>query len=402
MAKTTNGKSGKASKEALPVLEKKNNSLDILATVLKNELEKQFKGENVSYYLDGSEDTPADVLDWISTGSTLLDVAISNRIDGGLPTGRIVEYTGLEGSGKSLAAAHAIANTQKKGGIGILIDTENSISKEYLTAVGVDLNKMLYVQLDTVEDIFDAIEKVILKVRTEYPTKLVTIVIDSLSAASSKVEMEAGYEKEGYGTAKAALISLAMRKLTLVIAKYRILLIITNQLRFKVGQMVGFGGDPYTTSGGKAVAFHSSVRVRFKQVGKIKGDVNGIERIIGVNSIGEVIKSRVGPPHGKAEFNIYFASGIDDYGGWFDTLKKHKIITGGAAGKYELIDESTGEVIDIKSTTFTQNMRDNEVTRNKIKAILCNKFIMPYSNINTFDLDAVKVAAPEDDVADES
>jgi RecA/RadA recombinase len=44
----------------------------------------------------------------------MLDLAISNRPNGGFPVGRIIEITGLEASGKSLLAAHALANTQKK------------------------------------------------------------------------------------------------------------------------------------------------------------------------------------------------------------------------------------------------------------------------------------------------
>ena len=44
----------------------------------------------------------------------MLDLAISNRPNGGFPVGRIVEVTGLEASGKSLLSAHTLANTQKK------------------------------------------------------------------------------------------------------------------------------------------------------------------------------------------------------------------------------------------------------------------------------------------------
>ena len=81
---------------------------DQLAEVIASELNKQSKSHKIAYFLDGVDQTPTDVTDWISTGSTLLDLAISNRPDGGLAAGRITEINGLEGSGKSLIGAHAL------------------------------------------------------------------------------------------------------------------------------------------------------------------------------------------------------------------------------------------------------------------------------------------------------
>ena len=92
---------------------------DQLAEVIASELNKQFKSHKVAYFLDGVDQTPTDVTDWISTGSTILDLAVSNKPDGGLAAGRITEINGLEGSGKSLIGAHALASTQKKGGLAV-------------------------------------------------------------------------------------------------------------------------------------------------------------------------------------------------------------------------------------------------------------------------------------------
>ena len=137
-------------------------SRDELSSILANNLNKKFKtAHKVALFLDGQESTPTDLDDWVSTGSPMLDLAIANRPNGGLPVGRITEITGLEGSGKSLLAAHAIADTQKKGGYGVYIDTENAMNQDFLTAIGVDIKKMLYVPLETVEDIFEAIDSII-------------------------------------------------------------------------------------------------------------------------------------------------------------------------------------------------------------------------------------------------
>ncbi len=170
---------------------------DELASVLADSLNKQFKGMKVAYFLDGAEDTPTDLTEWISTGSSLLDLAISNRSHGGLPVGRITEITGMEASGKSLLAAHLLANTQKKGGLAVYIDTENAMNEEFLQAIGIDISKMLYIQLETVEDIFEVIENIIVKVKEADKNRLVSIVVDSVAAATTKVEQDADYSKDG-------------------------------------------------------------------------------------------------------------------------------------------------------------------------------------------------------------
>ena len=93
---------------------------DTLASELASSLNKQFKDTKVAYFLDGSDTTPTDIKDFISTGSTLLDLAVANRPNGGIAVGRITEINGLESSGKSLVGAHLLAETQKKGGVASL------------------------------------------------------------------------------------------------------------------------------------------------------------------------------------------------------------------------------------------------------------------------------------------
>ena len=71
-------------------------------------LNKKFKDYKVAYFLDGVQETPTDIKEFISTGSTMLDLAISNRPNGGIAVGRITELNGLESSGKSLVGAHLL------------------------------------------------------------------------------------------------------------------------------------------------------------------------------------------------------------------------------------------------------------------------------------------------------
>jgi recombination protein RecA len=361
---------------------------DNLAGVLAENLNKKFKASNhkVAYFLDGDSDSPSDVNEWISTGSTMLDLAIANRPHGGFPVGRITEITGLEASGKSLIAAHALANTQKKGGLAIYIDTENAISREFLEAIGVNLKEMLYVPLETVEDIFEAIETLAESVRKSSKDRLVTIVVDSIAGASTKQEMAAEFDKDGWATSKAIVLSKAMRKITNFVGRERLCLIFTNQLRTRLG--VSFG-DPYTTSGGKAIGFHSSVRLRLKSIGQIKlKDDNGREEVFGIKTRAQVIKNRMGPPLRSIDYEIYFDSGIDDYGSWLTMLKDFKLVTQAGAW-YTYTDTSTGEEIKFQSKDFKGKLLDQPGMRDQIYNAICDKYILNYRAGEDFGVDDI-------------
>ena len=345
---------------------------DELAQTIADSLNSLMKNDGqVAYFLDGEEDTPIDLDDWVSTGATMLDLAISNRPHGGFPVGRIVELTGLEQSGKSLIAAHAIASTQKAGGVGILIDTESSANEEFWRSIGLDMTKMVYVQADALEDVFDMITNVIEKVRRADKDKLGTIVVDSVAAASTKKEIEADFGKDGYATDKAIILSKAMRKITNLLSKQRVLLIFTNQLRQKMNAMPF--GDQYTTSGGKAIQFHASVRLRLATKGKIK---NSSGDVVGVTIKATVQKNRCGPPHRVAEFDIYFDRGIDDYASWLKVMKENKIIKQSGAW-YSFTDE-TGEEYKFQSKDFPEFLDQDLERKENFYEEICEKVIMSY------------------------
>ena len=271
-------------------------------------------GDAQAYFLDQPELSPADIVDWISTGDPILDIYVSNRVNGGIPVGRITEINGLESSGKSLLIGHILKETQKKDGIAVLIDTEFSVDRNFLSAIGVDLSKLVYVPTNLIENAFQIIENIIETVRKENSDRLITIAVDSVMGATDETENEGDWGKAGYATQKAIILSRAMRKITERIAKQRIALIFTNQLRTKMGVMFG---DPWTTSGGKAIPFHSSLRLRLKMMSKIKvGD-----KVIGIKTNCGVIKSRLGSMYNTCNFDIYFDRGIDAENTWFEQGK---------------------------------------------------------------------------------
>ena len=351
---------------------------DDLAGVLADSLNKKFKDYKVAYFLDGAQETPTDIKEFISTGSTMLDLAISNRPNGGIAVGRITELNGLESSGKSLVGAHLLSETQKKGGVAVYIDTETAVSEDFLQVIGVDINNMLYLHLETIEDVFEAIEEIVTKVRESDKDRLVTILVDSLAAASTKVELDADFDKDGWATAKAIIISKAMRKVTQMIARQKVALVFTNQLRQKLGVMFG---DPWTTSGGKALPFHSSTRVRFKNAGQIK-DTN--KNTIGIKIKGQVIKNRLGPPMRTVEFPLYFDKGIDDFGSWLTVMKEHKLLkVGGAWYTLQHCDLETGELIKeykFLSKDFENLMLENSELKDYCYGLICEACIIKYDS----------------------
>jgi recombination protein RecA len=365
---------------------------DELASLIAESLNKMNKdSDQVAFFLDGRESTPTDFTDFVSTGATMLDVAISNRPNGGIAVGRITELTGLEGSGKSLIGAQLIANTQLRGGVGVLIDTETAVNAEFFKAVGIDMNKLVYVQLQTVEEIFDAITTIIESVRKDPKKrdKIVTIVVDSVAAASTKKEMEADFGKDGYATDKAIIISKAMRKITGLLGRERIALVFTNQLRQKMNAMAF--SDPWTTSGGKAIAFHASTRLRLSLLGKIS---NSSGDVIGVKVKANVVKNRLGPPHRMAEFEIYFNRGIDDLGSWLKVLKENKLIKQAGAW-YAYVDPVTGEETKFQSKDFQGFLDADPIRKQVLYSEICDSLIMKYQS--EFDPEDVSISTATED-----
>ena len=344
---------------------------DVLAKTLADSLNKKFKDTNkVAYFLDGSDTTPTDIKEFISTGSSTLDLAISNKPNGGIAVGRITEINGLESSGKSLLGAHILAETQKKDGIAVYIDTETSVSQQFMEVIGIDLNKMLYLHLETVEEIFEAIEEIVTQVRESDKDRCVTILVDSLAAASTKVEMEADYDKDGWATSKAIIISKAMRKITQMIGKHNVALVFTNQLRQKLGVMFG---DPWTTSGGKALPFHASTRIRLKNMGQIKDTA---KNVLGMKCRAQIVKNRLGPPLRHADYDMYFDRGIDNYGGWLTVMKEHKLVKSGGAW-YTLVDQN-GDEHKFLSKDWEELVTKNDELRQYVYELICDKVILKY------------------------
>ena len=304
-------------------------------------------GTRIAYNL-AVDESPTHVNRWISTGSKMLDYICANRRNGGLPEGRIIEIFGPPSIGKSHIATQIARTTQTMGGIIVYIDTENATSVENLRLLGVDVSKrFVYVDTHCTEEVLDIAEKTILRAKALDKDIPVTIIWDSVAASSPKAELLGNYDKESIGL-QARAISKGMRKITGVIGQTNSLFVILNQIRTKIGVMYG---DPTTTPGGKAIPFHSSIRIKLGAGQQIKeGD-----DVIGIQVSAKTIKNKVSPPFRTAKFQIHFGKGIVEHEEIFDLLRKHGEDTVGdyrigvtGNGQWKIFcvtDERTGEKI---------------------------------------------------------
>ena len=268
-------------------------------------------------------------VDAIGSGSIALDAALGI---GGYPKGRIIEIYGPESSGKTTLALHAIAECQKKGGRCAFIDAENAIDPIYAKNLGVDIDELILSQPDSGEQALEITEVLIKSGAIDL------VVIDSVAALVPQAELDGEMGDSSVGL-QARLMSKAMRKLAGVMNRSNCTAIFINQLREKVGVLVG---NPETTTGGRALKFYSSVRLDVRKSETLKTGQDAYGNSVKI----KVVKNKVAPPFKTAVVSIIFGEGIshidevvtlgvenniiDKAGAWF-SYKGEKIGQGAAS-----------------------------------------------------------------------
>lgn len=274
----------------------------------------------------------------LSTGSTLLDLAISGMTteNGGIPGGMYLEIFGPSGAGKTALLSELSASCQNKGGDVRFCDPEARLDKEYSRIYGVDVDKQFdYHRPDTVSEMF---ADYIWPWNPKNTGAINMIAADSIASLSTDIEMDKD-EGDKMGMRRAKEFSEGLRKTCRLIAKRQWLIAFSNQLRTDKDT----GRD--IAPGGQAIAFYASLRLKVKpsypswQIKKIITLESGVkvEQVIGIKSTVTVVKSSVDAPYREAEISVIFGFGIDDVR---DMLQFYKDIT--KESTYNCITKNVG------------------------------------------------------------
>ncbi len=318
---------------------------------LKLTLDKIEKSYGKGTIMRMGDDAIVDV-STIPTGSLSLDIAMGV---GGYPKGRVVEIYGPESSGKTTLAIHAIAETQRQGGIAAFIDAEHAFDRFYAEKLKVDVENLLVSQPDNGEQALEIADHLIRSGAIDI------IVIDSVAALTPKAEIEGEMGESKMGL-QARLMSQALRKLTSNISKTNTCVIFINQLREKIGVMFG---NPETTTGGNALKFYASVRVDVRRIGQLKDG----EEVTGNRTRVKIVKNKVAPPFKKAEFDLIYGEGISkigeiiDLGVDLDIIKK-------SGSWYSYGDTKLGQGRDAVKNLLLDNPELSDEVENKIREAL--------------------------------
>lgn len=314
-----------------------------LNEVLKS-LNKKF-GENVVKI--GAEALEVDGI--LSLGSPMADYCLY----GGIPEGRIVEFSGAEGSGKTSTAFLVAASFQREELKRnpenprkiIYLDNEGTLDPTWAKNFGYDLSENADVQTIVIrpegqnaEEIFDMALDLL---RTG---EVGLLIFDSIATLVPAQIAEESMEKYQMGGIAKSLTRFANTALGLL-RKYKATLIGINQVR---ENMTAYG-NPITTPGGRAWRHACSSRLMFKRGDFFDEDGNKLStsaespagHIVNI----AVLKTKTSKWDRKGgSYRLNYVKGIDILSDTIEAALHLGFIDNSTQGSYKIINPDTGEV----------------------------------------------------------
>ena len=292
-----------------------------------------------------------DPVDWISTGNYALNFLISGDFNKGIPLGRVTCFAGESGSGKSfIASGNLVRNAQQQGILPIILDSENALDSDWLSALDVDVSedKLLKFGVAMVDEVAKFISEFMKGYKEQFADvpyeerQKVLFVVDSLGmllTPTDKDQFEKGDMKGDMGRKPKALTSLVRNSVNLI-AGNPVGIVACNHTYASQDMF-----DPDDKiSGGQGFIYASSIVVAMKKL-KLKEDEEGnkITDVKGIRAACKVMKTRYTKPFEGVQVKIPYETGMSPYSGLVDMAEKAEILT--REGNSLVFTTSDGEII---------------------------------------------------------
>jgi len=270
-----------------------------LDSTLKNLSKAYGLSPNSFRVYDGEEDL--DDIEVIPSAIPEIDRLLGA---GGIPRGCVVEFYGLESSGKTWLGYNFAAQAQKMGERVLWLDVEGGFNARRATDAGVDVDSGTFVEYHD----FDSGEQVLELIGGAAESgEFSLVILDSVAALAPKQDLNTDFvNKTGTVGSVARMMSRLLPKIRHAIVKGgKCSVIFINQVR--MGEIGSYTGAQEISPGGKTLKFLASLRLKLRRKGGKVGKIFSPEGdIVGGYTVAKLIKSRYGNQEEECIFPIYF------------------------------------------------------------------------------------------------
>ena len=270
--------------------------------------------------------------EFIDTGSYIFNAVVSGSIFGGVSGNKITAIAGESSTGKTFFSLAVVKNflDNNPDGYCLYFDTEAAVNKGLLESRGIDLKRLVVVNVVTIEDFRQKALKAV-DIYLNTPTgdrKPCMFVLDSLGMLSTEKEIrDALDEKQVRDMTKSQLVKGAFRMLTLKLGQANIPLIVTNHTYDVIGSYV-----PTKEMGGGSGLKYASSTIIYLSKKKEKSEKEVVGNIIKAKTV----KSRLSKENKEVEIRLYYDDrGLDRYYGLLE-LGELGGLWQNKAGRYEM------------------------------------------------------------------